>query len=183
LNSKGVSFRTVKSNLQFHSGTIEAVNRGLIEAVRVQGGLNPSKTRLVSTLTCSDEPHQFATPEYWGLQASHPVNFHGALRALSTSRSYHFLEIGPRPVLSTLANSNKDFRDSHFSNMLNPRSNSLQLVADLMASQLPAGRPPNPKSEIPEYPLRALVDTPVGHQKVGAANQSTGLYELRWARK
>ncbi len=103
LEAQGIVSRTLQTSHAFHSSMMEPVVAPFEAEVR-RIRLAPPTLPIVSTLTGTWlEASEATDPAYWARHLREPVKFSPAVRLLGSKTDRVLLEVGPRPVLSTLA--------------------------------------------------------------------------------
>jgi amino acid adenylation domain-containing protein len=97
----GVTATTLATSHAFHSALIDPALPGLMEAAARVPHHSPTLPWMsnVTGEVVTDAP----TPEYWRVHARQPVRFEAGVRELQAMGITAGLEIGPSPVLTTLA--------------------------------------------------------------------------------
>ncbi|MFM8570075.1 MAG: HAD-IIIC family phosphatase, partial [Pirellula sp.] len=102
--SAGIKTQSLKVSHAFHSKLMEPM-LDEFRSVVSKLALGVPSTELISTVTGERAKNELASPEYWVDQVRQPVRFMQAMETLSSNAISHFIEIGPHPVLLTMARS------------------------------------------------------------------------------
>ncbi|MFI0411707.1 SDR family NAD(P)-dependent oxidoreductase [Actinomadura sp. 3N508] len=104
LDDQGIKYQWLKVSHAFHSPLMDPI---LAEFREVAAGLtyHPTTIPIISNRTASTAtPQQLNDPDYWTGHIRDTVRFHDGLTHLDqTQNPALYLEIGPRPTLTTLA--------------------------------------------------------------------------------
>ncbi|ATB32440.1 type I polyketide synthase [Melittangium boletus] len=106
LESSGHNTRRLHVSHAFHSAAMQPAMAALSSAASLLPHLPPSLP-LASNLTGSLASEGLLGPDYWAQHLRHTVRFREGVDALVSKKVTHFLEIGPRPVLSGLIRSSR----------------------------------------------------------------------------
>ncbi|XVS67905.1 SDR family NAD(P)-dependent oxidoreductase [Actinosynnema sp. CA-299493] len=131
LAERGVKTKRLRVGRAFHSPLMEPV---LAEFRRVAEVMtySPPTIPVVSDVTGRPATaDQLCSPEYWVEQVRRAVRFHDAVRQLAGSGVTTFLELGPDPVLTAMAQDTVDDEDSAFASLLRKDRDE---VADVRAA-------------------------------------------------
>lgn len=95
-----ISARRLDLDYPFHSALVDPVRAPLLRELE---GLKPLKLRkrFVSSVTGRFEQHETLGAQHWWLNVREPVRFAAALDCLLKEGMRLFLEIGPRPILTS----------------------------------------------------------------------------------
>ncbi|WP_147443226.1 non-ribosomal peptide synthetase [Corallococcus sp. AB011P] len=104
LESADLSFRPLHVSHAFHSAAMLPAMAALSSAASRLPHHSPSLP-LASNLTGALATPSLFVPDYWARHLRQPVLFRQGLEALVAKKFTHFLEIGPRPVLTGLLRS------------------------------------------------------------------------------
>ncbi|MBL1102869.1 acyltransferase domain-containing protein, partial [Streptomyces coffeae] len=97
----------------FHSALMEPMLAEFAEVAAAVSYRQPSITALSTVTGQSLDDGDWTTPEYWVRQVREPVRFHDALAAVIDGQGVsRLLEVGPDPVLTSLAQSGSDAVES-----------------------------------------------------------------------
>ncbi|WP_215911745.1 type I polyketide synthase, partial [Streptomyces coffeae] len=97
----------------FHSALMEPMLAEFAEVAASVSYRQPSITALSTVTGQSLDEGEWTTPEYWVRQVREPVRFHDALAAVTDGQGVsRLLEVGPDPVLTSLAQSGSDAVES-----------------------------------------------------------------------
>jgi acyl transferase domain-containing protein/acyl carrier protein len=102
LERRGIRAKNLKVAHAFHSSLLEALAD---DFMRVASGIEYAQPTLpiVSTITGVVDDGTLSKPEYWARQLREPVRFMSSLNTLAETGCNVFVEIGPHPTLTTLA--------------------------------------------------------------------------------
>jgi acyl transferase domain-containing protein/acyl carrier protein len=103
LKERGITCRRLAIAYAFHSPAMEPIRDRLLGSLE---GLcsTASATPFYSTVTGALDDGTQLGAEYWWHNVRRPVRFHAAIQAMLASGVNTFVEIGPRPVLTTYLN-------------------------------------------------------------------------------
>lgn len=101
LESGGSTARILRVSNAFHSALVEPMLPEF-EAVLRDVTLEPPQTAMVSNVTGRLVGDEVASPDYWLAHLRSPVQFAEGLTSLREMGYAHFVEVGPRAVLSGL---------------------------------------------------------------------------------
>ena len=98
LKEKDVTHRFLRVEVAYHSKQMDFIKHEFLNALK---GLNPSLPRvsLYSSVMGKCADGVVLDAEYWWKNIRRPVHFKKAVDSLLAKGHYHFLEIGPHPVL------------------------------------------------------------------------------------
>jgi acyl transferase domain-containing protein len=102
-NFEGLKITRLHVSRAFHTPLTEPARTGFKGFVESQP-LSEPKLQFVSTLSGHCETGYLTDPNYWVLQVERPVRFLDAVRARCNDGRVTWIEIGPRPALSSLLN-------------------------------------------------------------------------------
>ncbi len=103
LEQQSIKHRPLKVSHAFHSPLIEPM-LAEFSKIAVTITYQPPTLDIISNQTGQvAPPEQIATPDYWVNHIRHPVQFSQSIQTLHAQNYNTFLELGPRPVLLTLA--------------------------------------------------------------------------------
>jgi FkbH-like protein len=100
--SVGIKTQALKVSHAFHSKLMEPM-LDEFRSVVSKLGLGIPSIELISTVTAKPVAIELAEAEYWVDQVRQPVRFMQAMETLSSKEVSHCVEIGPHPVLVTMA--------------------------------------------------------------------------------
>ena len=101
--ARGIKTRVLPVSHAFHSSRIDPVLEPFTAAAATLD-YHPPQIPVVSAVTGQlADPAELADPGYWARQARAAVRFADAIAALTTEHVTTYLEVGPGPVLTTLA--------------------------------------------------------------------------------
>nr|WP_307822098.1 SDR family NAD(P)-dependent oxidoreductase [Streptomyces coffeae] len=93
----------------FHSALMEPMLAEFAEVAATVGYRQPSITAVSTVSGRRLGEGEWTTPEYWVRQVREPVRFHDALKTATVEQGVsRLLEVGPDPVLTSLAQSGSD---------------------------------------------------------------------------
>ena len=99
---RGIRTRKLNVPYAFHSSLLDLVGDDFMRVARSIDYATP-RLPIVSAVTGGFMSDALATPEYWARQLLMPVKFTDSMRTLAATDCSIFLEIGPHPTLTTLA--------------------------------------------------------------------------------
>ena len=110
LEELDIGTRILEVSHGFHSPLMESI---LEEFREILGtiAMNPPRYCLISNVTATEVDEELATAEYWCRHVVAAVNFQGGLQQVANKGHTLLIELGPRPVLSAIAQRSLD-RDS-----------------------------------------------------------------------
>ena len=156
LGERGVRTQSLAVSHAFHSPLMTPI---VDEFARAAGEItyHQPRRRLVTNLTGTVAGPEIATPQYWTRQLTHPVRYAQALATLHDLGHTTFLEIGPHPTLTTLAQANPHPAATTWTHTLhrtNPTTH-LTTLATLTTTGTPITWPPptHPPQPLPTYPF------------------------------
>lgn len=100
----GIKTQSLKVSHAFHSKLMEPMLdefRALVSKL----GLGVPQKNFISTVTSQLVQQELASCDYWVDQVRKPVRFMQAMETAAAMQVSHFFELGPHPVLTTLAKS------------------------------------------------------------------------------
>jgi short-subunit dehydrogenase/acyl carrier protein len=100
----GIKTQPLKVSHAFHSKLMEPM-LDEFRSVISKLALGVPSIDFISTVTGRSVRNELATPDYWVDQVRQPVRFMQAMEKLTSDPVSHFVEIGPHPVLLTMARS------------------------------------------------------------------------------
>jgi acyl transferase domain-containing protein/NADPH:quinone reductase-like Zn-dependent oxidoreductase len=101
--ARGIKTRVLPVSHAFHSARIDPVLGPLVAAAAALD-YHPPQIPVISAVTGQlADPAALTDPGYWARQARATVRFADAVAALATDHVTTYLEVGPSPVLSSLA--------------------------------------------------------------------------------
>lgn len=95
--------------------------------------------RLVSNVSGELASDEIATPDYWVRHVRNPVRFFDGLRALQASGANTFIEVGPKPILLSLASMALPGDEKVFLPSLRPGHGEPQAVLEALGGWLARG--------------------------------------------
>ncbi|MFE7875119.1 acyltransferase domain-containing protein, partial [Micromonospora humida] len=186
-----VKTRRLRVSHAFHSAHMDSA---LDEFTRIVAGV-PTRTPLVPVVSnVSGElvRADYTDPAYWAAQIRRPVRFLDGLRTLRSAGVTGFLELGPDPVLTGLAEAEHDAEDSAYAALLrrdrDEPTTALTALARLHTHGVPVDWSPlwpaADRTDLPTYAFQrrpywidtaTAADTAAGHAgaSVPAAPQDT----------
>ena len=109
-----IQTRELKVSHAFHSTLMEPILKEF-EAVAQSVAFKPATTPLISNVTGKLAGAEILTPAYWASHIRLPVRFAETLKTLREQGARNFLEIGPHPVLTSMAKGQlKTDEDAYF---------------------------------------------------------------------
>lgn len=99
-----VKTQSLKVSHAFHSKLMEPM-LDEFRAMVAKLGLGVPQKEFVSTVTAQPIQQELASCDYWVDQVRKPVRFMQAMETVAAREVSHFFEVGPHPVLTTLARS------------------------------------------------------------------------------
>ncbi|WP_043408200.1 type I polyketide synthase [Archangium violaceum] len=101
LARQGIPAQRLRVSHAFHSPLMEPAVAPFLAVARTVA-LRAPAIPLISNRSGALEDQAFARPEYWAEHILHPVRFAAGLEAALALGARSFVEVGPRPVLSSL---------------------------------------------------------------------------------
>ncbi|BBN81578.1 hypothetical protein PA25_15630 [Pseudoalteromonas sp. A25] len=129
LSANEIKFKALNTARAFHSPLMHPM---LAEFEQVAKCISYSSPvcDFISTVTGKLEQQALSTPNYWVEQIVKPVKFADALNELQKFAHLTVVEVGPKPVLSTLVQENLPKAKSEFISVLSPKGDDrLRLLA------------------------------------------------------
>ncbi|ROP35684.1 type I polyketide synthase [Saccharothrix texasensis] len=131
LAERGVKTKRLRVDRAFHSPLMEPVLADFRRVAEVMT-YSPPTIPVVSDVTGRPATaDQLCAPEYWVGQVRRAVRFHDAVRHLADSGVTTFLELGPDPVLTAMAQDTVDDAEAAFAPLLRKDRDE---VADVRAA-------------------------------------------------
>jgi FkbH-like protein len=100
----GIKTQSLKVSHAFHSKLMEPM-LDEFRAMVAKLGLGVPQKEFVSTVTAQPIQQELASCDYWVDQVRKPVRFMQGMETVAAREVSHFFEVGPHPVLTTLARS------------------------------------------------------------------------------
>jgi acyl transferase domain-containing protein/NADPH:quinone reductase-like Zn-dependent oxidoreductase/acyl carrier protein/short-subunit dehydrogenase len=100
LASRQVPFQRLGLDYAFHSSAMDPIEKDLLRALATIETRAPS-VPMYSSVTGAILPQQAVGAGYWWRNVREPVDFVAAITAMAQNGITSFVEIGPRPVLTT----------------------------------------------------------------------------------
>ncbi len=102
LQAEGIRARPLALSHAYHTSAMDPMLEEFVAAIGSYGVSRPLLP-VVSSLTGIEADATFATPSYWASQIRSTVRFSNALGKVLDAGATHLIEIGPHPVLLSLA--------------------------------------------------------------------------------
>jgi glutamate-1-semialdehyde aminotransferase/acyl carrier protein len=101
LAGKEIGFKELKTSHAFHSAMMDSI---LDEYERFLEDISfkTPKTKILSTVTTNYESEKFTKSAYWAMHMRETVKFYPAIKKMIKADSFHFIEMGPGNILSSL---------------------------------------------------------------------------------
>ena len=103
LARRRIGFKRLALDYAFHSAAMDPIREGLIQSL-CHLSSESSQIPLYSTVTGILEEGTGLNADYWWRNVREPVRFDAAIRAMLSAGINTFVEIGPRPVLTSYLN-------------------------------------------------------------------------------
>ncbi|MBI1390263.1 MAG: SDR family NAD(P)-dependent oxidoreductase [bacterium] len=136
----------------FHSPMMDSILPEFRYALE-SAALSAPRIDFVSTLSGELADERIQSPAYWADQIRNPVRFYPALRELYARGFRVFVEIGPRPVLSSLG-MQAGLEGALFLPSIQPGQSEWKRVMETLAELFVHGAAPDWKSVYRSYPAR-----------------------------
>ncbi|QDQ81024.1 hybrid non-ribosomal peptide synthetase/type I polyketide synthase [Paraburkholderia megapolitana] len=137
LAARKIRSRALDTNAAFHSPLMDSVLEPL-QALAAQVSWRAPAVPVISNLSAQAHEHA-PDAAYWARHARGSVRFREGLATLLAQGHRTFLELGPRPVLSTLGESSAAPADTLWCSSLNGSEDDWQGVLDSTAALYTAG--------------------------------------------
>lgn len=137
LAARKIRSRALDTNAAFHSPLMDSVLEPL-QALAAQVNWRAPAVPVISNLSAQAHEHA-PDAAYWARHARGSVRFREGLATLLAQGHRTFLELGPRPVLSTLGESSAAPADTLWCSSLNGSDDDWQGVLDSTAALYAAG--------------------------------------------
>ncbi|MET0647635.1 MAG: beta-ketoacyl synthase N-terminal-like domain-containing protein [Pyrinomonadaceae bacterium] len=138
LAARGVGVKRLRVSHAFHSPLM----RPMVEQfARVAAGVKygTAAVEVVSCVTGFKADGEMSTPAYWRDQILAPVRFAEAVRSLGAMDVDAFVEIGPKPVLTAMAQDCLDSRARVWLSSLGPGAEDLRSMLEALGALYEAG--------------------------------------------
>jgi acyl transferase domain-containing protein len=131
--ANNIQTRELKVSHAFHSVLMEPILKEF-EAVARQVEFKPTTIPLISNVTGKLAGAEILTAAYWASHIRLPVRFAETLKTLREQGARNFLEIGPHPVLSSMAKGQlKAEEDLYFASSLQKGRSAWETMANGLA--------------------------------------------------
>ncbi|MCF8170955.1 MAG: type I polyketide synthase [Candidatus Methylopumilus sp.] len=158
-----IQTRELKVSHAFHSTLMEPILKEF-EAVAQDVAFKPATIPLISNVTGKLAGTEILTPAYWASHIRLPVRFAETLKALREQGARNFLEIGPHPVLTSMAKGQLQAdEDAYFASSLQKGRSAWETMTNSLAGLSVQGvsvdwdgfdRPFNrSRQSVPTYPF------------------------------
>ncbi|KZN68930.1 hybrid non-ribosomal peptide synthetase/type I polyketide synthase [Pseudoalteromonas luteoviolacea] len=138
LEQKDIRFKALNTARAFHSPLMKPVLSQFSKAAQNTTFKAPKYT-FISSQTGVAESAALTQPNYWVEQIVQPVKFDACIDELGKLTRFIALEVGPKPVLSTLIQENLPRADAEFLSVFNSIGNDCERLAADVASICEAG--------------------------------------------
>ncbi|NOU49088.1 amino acid adenylation domain-containing protein [Pseudoalteromonas sp. JBTF-M23] len=138
LNSKSIKFKALNTARAFHSPLMKPILDKFEDVVK-SVSLSSPNCEFISSVTGKPEQQALCQHSYWVEQIIQPVKFAQALNALQQFDEYCVVEIGPKPVLSTLVQENRPKDNSEFIAVLNAKGDDKSRLLEAIAKLFEIG--------------------------------------------
>jgi acyl transferase domain-containing protein/acyl-CoA synthetase (AMP-forming)/AMP-acid ligase II/acyl carrier protein len=101
LEKKGIRFSPLNVSHAFHSPLMEPITKAFTEAAKKVSYQRPKLT-FISCMTGTSVNEEIACSDYWVEHVTQPVLFEAGLSRFSTYQNLVFIEMGPKPMLSSM---------------------------------------------------------------------------------
>lgn len=103
LDKQQIKYRELQVSHGFHSPEMEPIVKKFQKLCEEIEFKEP-QIKMISNVTGAFETKKFTHPSYWAKHITFPVNFLKGISAAAKAGGGVFLEIGPKPILTSLAN-------------------------------------------------------------------------------
>jgi len=164
--NEGVGSQKLEVSHAFHSQRMEGI---LPAFAKVLSGftLRPPALPVISNVSGKVEGNRLTNPDYWLQHLRRPVRFHDGLQTVKALGCHVFVEIGPHPVLSTLASRSIPRSENIFVSSLRKNRPARRQITEAVAALYGAGvsinwrnsvhrtlTPPFQPVPLPAYPFQ-----------------------------
>ncbi|KZN46883.1 hybrid non-ribosomal peptide synthetase/type I polyketide synthase [Pseudoalteromonas luteoviolacea] len=170
LEQKDIRFKALNTARAFHSPLMEPVLSQFAQVAQNTAFSAPKYT-FISSQTGVAESAALTQPSYWVEQIVQPVKFDTCIDELGKLTRFIALEVGPKPVLSTLIQENLPRANAEYLSVFNSIGNDCERLAADVASISEAGcklqwsqiYPALQNTQLPKVPLPPYPFEPTRH--------------------
>ncbi|MBD1582658.1 non-ribosomal peptide synthetase/type I polyketide synthase [Pseudoalteromonas sp. S16_S37] len=138
LSNRAIKFKALNTARAFHSPLMQPILNDFEKVVQ-SVPLSLPNCEFVSSVTGKLEQQALCQHSYWVEQIIQPVKFADALNALQQFDYYCIVEVGPKPVLSTLVQENRPKDNCEFIGVLNAKGNDKSRLLGAIAKLFELG--------------------------------------------
>ncbi|MDC0708174.1 type I polyketide synthase [Stigmatella sp. ncwal1] len=192
LAAEGIEGRRLNVSHAFHSPLMQPM-LGAFESAAARVRFQRPQIDLISNLDGVEVGEAITKPAYWSRHVLQPVRFAEGIRTLVRRGVRIFLEIGPKPALSTLAQEDATSEEGLWLGTLHPRHSDweglLRSLAELSVRGVGVdwerfdGDYGRKKAVLPTYPFerqRYWLDVPAPWSRPGRRSEAHPLLGSRW---
>jgi len=142
LQSEGIQTKFLSVSGAFHSPLMQPILTEFRQVAQEVSFFRP-QIPLISNVTGLQIQDEIASANYWVDHIQNPILFAKSLETAKQSGYQYFLEIGPRPVLTTLGQLTSDENSYKWLASLNPSQSDWQQILETLAQFYLEGMPIN----------------------------------------
>ncbi|WP_240503673.1 MULTISPECIES: non-ribosomal peptide synthetase/type I polyketide synthase [Pseudoalteromonas] len=138
LTQRSIKYKALNTARAFHSPLMQPM---LADFKAVAETLNyaPPRYEFISSVTGQSEHEALCQPAYWVEQITQPVRFAKALTHLASLEYCCLVEVGPKPVLSTIVQENLPRANCEYISVLHPKGDGFERYGAAIARAFELG--------------------------------------------